>query len=78
MKECYESRFEAINQSQVILEGEHPWPERKRMQQGLQRERLEGSLRDMRVHLAWILIMGLLDCLILERKTASNFHTFEE
>lgn len=37
IKECYEPRFEAINQSQVALEGEHPWPERKGMQQGLQR-----------------------------------------
>lgn len=32
----------------------------------------------MRVHLAWILTVGLLDFLILERIRTSDVHTFEE
>ena len=44
MKECYKPTFEVMSQSQVVLEGEHLCPERKRMQQDLQRE----SLKDVR------------------------------
>lgn len=42
------------------------------MQQGLQRNKLEGTVRDVRVYLAWILHLGLLDFLTLERIKAQT------
>lgn len=71
MEECDEPKCKSMSQSQVVLR-EHPGPGKKRMQQGLQRNKLEGTVRDVRVYLAWILHLGLLDFLTLERIRAQT------
>lgn len=79
IKECDEPRFEGVNQSQVLLGGAHPCPERMRMQQDLEGEtgrKPEGCGSALRLDA----YLGLLDFLILERLRAwpSDIHTCKE
>lgn len=75
IKMCYEPRFKGI--SHRLSSKENVQDQKKRTNQVLQRERLEGNLRDVRVLLAWMLTLGLQEFPILENKP-SDFLTFEE